>query len=102
MEYSHCSEIEAEAHAASFEEVLDLLSAPPVLLGTQAYPFAAQARVVAGEMWLTQGDSTRHLRNAVLTAFCCGATGCFCSGTRGRCGVLDRTATLRRWPDDDA
>lgn len=64
MEHIRCSEFEAEAHAAGFEEVLDRLSAPLTLLGTQAHPFAAQARVVAGGMWLTQGDSNRHLRNA--------------------------------------
>ncbi len=64
MAHNHCSEFEAEAHAAGFEAVLDRLSAPPALLGTQARPFAAQAWVVAGAMWLTQGDNNRHLRNA--------------------------------------
>lgn len=64
MEHIHCSEFEAEAHAAGFEEVLDPIWAPLTLLGTQAHPFAAQARVVAGEMRLTQGGSNRQLRNA--------------------------------------
>ena len=64
MEQILSAEFEAEAHAAGFEEVLERLSAPPALLGTQARPFAAQARVVTGGMWLTQGDSSRHLRNA--------------------------------------
>ncbi len=64
MEHIHCSEFEAEAHPAGFEEVLDPIWAPLTLLGTQAHPFAAQARVVAGEMRLTQGGSNLHLPNA--------------------------------------
>jgi quercetin dioxygenase-like cupin family protein len=36
--------------------------APGTVLDTHAHPFAVKARVVQGEMWLTVGASTRHLR----------------------------------------
>ena len=32
------------------------------MLETHRHPFAAKALVVQGEMWLTVGDRTRHLR----------------------------------------
>ena len=62
MQHILYSEFEAEAHAAGFDEVFERLGAPLTVRDTQAHPFAAQALVVAGEMWLTQVDSTRHLR----------------------------------------
>jgi quercetin dioxygenase-like cupin family protein len=36
--------------------------APGVVLDTHTHPFAVKAVVVAGEMWLTVGDDTRHLQ----------------------------------------
>ena len=41
-----------ESRAAGFEEVLE----------THTHPFSVQALVVQGEMWLTVGGSTQHLR----------------------------------------
>ena len=32
------------------------------MVATHEHPFAVKALVVAGEMWLSEGDSTRHLR----------------------------------------
>ena len=32
------------------------------VIATHEHPFAVKALVVAGEMWLSEGDSTRHLR----------------------------------------
>jgi hypothetical protein len=32
------------------------------VLDTHAHPFAVNARAVQGEMWLTVGASTRHLK----------------------------------------
>ncbi len=63
MEHIHYSEFEAAARAAGFDEVLERHRAPLTVLGTHEHPFAVQARVVAGEMWLTPGESTRHLRS---------------------------------------
>ena len=35
---------------------------PATVLRTHRHPFAVKAVVVRGEMWLTVGDTTRHLR----------------------------------------
>ena len=35
---------------------------PLTVLGTHQHPFAAKALVVYGEMWLTAGAATQHLR----------------------------------------
>ncbi len=62
MEHVPYSEFEAAARAAGFDEVLERHWAPLTVLDTHGHPFATQVLVVAGDMWLTQGDSTRHLR----------------------------------------
>jgi quercetin dioxygenase-like cupin family protein len=51
-------------HALSegFDEVLEREWAPLTELSTHTHPFAVKARVSRGEMWLTVGTSTRHLR----------------------------------------
>lgn len=53
---------ETEARAAGFDEVLERSWAPGLVLEPHAHPFSVSARVVRGEMWLTVGDETRHLR----------------------------------------
>ncbi|MDZ4122593.1 MAG: AraC family transcriptional regulator, partial [Hydrogenophaga sp.] len=35
---------------------------PLTVLYTNSHPFAANARGSRGEMWLTEGEHTRHLR----------------------------------------
>lgn len=53
---------EAEARAQGFDEVTERHWDPRVSLDTHTHPFAVKAKVVRGEMWLTVGDETRHLR----------------------------------------
>ena len=52
---------EADARAKGFDEVLARDWPALTVLATHAHPFAAKARVVAGEMWLTAEGRTRHL-----------------------------------------
>ena len=52
---------EARAKARGFDEVLVREWAPGTQVETHGHPFVADALVVAGEMWLTVGDDTRHL-----------------------------------------
>ena len=56
------SAFEADAHAQGFDEVVERDWAAQTVAGTHAHPFAVKALVVRGEMWLTCGDATRHLR----------------------------------------
>jgi len=56
------SDFEADAKAQGFDEVLERQWAPGVKLDTHTHSFAVRALVVRGEMWLTVGDDTRHLR----------------------------------------
>jgi len=58
------NEFEAEARARGFDECLERNWAPGLVLETHVHPFAVMALVVRGEMWLTVGDETRHLRSA--------------------------------------
>lgn len=53
---------QAQARGEGFDEVLSREWAPGVVLDTHTHPFAVKAVVVAGEMWLTVGDDTRHLQ----------------------------------------
>ncbi|MDZ4127535.1 MAG: hypothetical protein U1E02_25720 [Hydrogenophaga sp.] len=43
-----------------FDEVLEREWAPLTVLDTHSHPFAANALVARGEMWLTVGEHTRH------------------------------------------
>ena len=52
----------AAARARGYEQVLEREWAPDTRLDTHTHPFDASALVVRGEMWLTEGDHTRHLR----------------------------------------
>lgn len=52
----------SEALAEGFDEVLERVWAPGTVLDTHTHPFAAKALVVQGEMWLTAGGQTQHLR----------------------------------------
>lgn len=55
------SKFETTSRARGFDEVLVREWAPLTVLDTHTHPFAVQAVVVAGEMWLTEGEQTRHL-----------------------------------------
>ena len=55
-------EFEADARAQGFDEVLEREWAPLTVLDTHVHPFAAKALVVRGEMWLSVGEDTQHLR----------------------------------------
>jgi quercetin dioxygenase-like cupin family protein len=50
-----------EAKAQGFDEVVERVWAPATVLATHTHPFSVRALVVAGEMWLTVGEDTRHL-----------------------------------------
>jgi mannose-6-phosphate isomerase-like protein (cupin superfamily) len=52
----------AQARAKGFDEVTERRWDPKVTIDTHTHPFSVQAVVVQGEMWLTVGDSTSHLR----------------------------------------
>lgn len=56
------AEFEAAARARGFDEVLERQWAAGTVLDTHTHPFAVEARVVQGEMWLSCGEQTRHLR----------------------------------------
>ena len=49
------------ALAQGFDEVLERIWSPDRELETHTHPFAVQALVVQGEMWLSCGGQTRHL-----------------------------------------
>jgi mannose-6-phosphate isomerase-like protein (cupin superfamily) len=55
------SEFEALSRARGYDEVLERTWPPSTVLDTHRHPFALQALVVQGELWLTVGTETRHL-----------------------------------------
>lgn len=52
----------ARARAHGFDEVLERRWQPGTVLDDHTHPFAVDAVVVQGEMWLTVAGQTRHLR----------------------------------------
>lgn len=56
------AEFESDARARGYDEVLERRWAPGTVLDTHTHPFAVDALVTEGEMWLACGDTTRHLR----------------------------------------
>ena len=52
----------AEARVRGYDEVLERLWEPGQVVPEHTHPFAVEAVVVQGEMWLTVGGTTRHLR----------------------------------------
>lgn len=55
-------EFAAAARSAGYDEVLERRWLPGTVVGTHTHPFAVSARIVAGDLWLTVGAETRHLR----------------------------------------
>jgi hypothetical protein len=47
--------------AAGFDEVIERTWQPNTVLDTHTHPFAVDALVVQGEMWLTVNGQTQHL-----------------------------------------
>jgi hypothetical protein len=55
------NEFEAHAKSIGYAQVLVKEWQPNLQLETHAHPFAVQAQVVAGELWLTAQGATQHL-----------------------------------------
>lgn len=62
MPTSTLEEFEEQALAEGFDEVLERSWPADAQLDTHTHPFALKARVVRGEMWLTVGRKTQHLK----------------------------------------
>lgn len=56
------AEFSEQALASGFDEVLERSWEPDTVLDTHTHPFAVQALVVLGELWLTTSSETRHLK----------------------------------------
>jgi hypothetical protein len=56
------AEFEASAQARGFDEVLERAWAPDLVIDTHTHPFDVDALMRDGELWLTCGGTTRHLR----------------------------------------
>jgi quercetin dioxygenase-like cupin family protein len=54
------------ALAEGYDEVLERVWAPDAALDLHSHPFAVKALVVQGEMWLTVGGETEHLKPGEL------------------------------------
>lgn len=59
MTYDH---FVSAAKTAGFDEVLERHWPADTVLDTHSHPFDVQARVVAGEFWLSLDGQTRHLQ----------------------------------------
>ncbi|MEO8079418.1 MAG: AraC family ligand binding domain-containing protein [Caldimonas sp.] len=55
-------EFESRSHEEGFDEVLERTWKPETVIGEHGHPFAVRALMVAGDLWLTVADETRHLR----------------------------------------
>ncbi|MFO1216950.1 MAG: AraC family ligand binding domain-containing protein [Burkholderiaceae bacterium] len=53
---------EAEARRRGFDEVLERHWAPNTVIDTHTHGFGVWAQVSRGEMWLTLGGQTQHLK----------------------------------------
>ncbi len=56
------ADFKTAALAQGFDEVLERIWGPDRVVDTHTHPFAVQALVVQGEMWLSCGGQTRHLQ----------------------------------------
>jgi hypothetical protein len=62
MKTASFKDFEAEARAQGFDEVTERHWDPKVVFDTHTHPFAFKALLVRGDLWLTVGGETRHLR----------------------------------------
>jgi AraC-like ligand binding domain len=56
------ADFERDALARGFDEVLERRWAPGTVLDTHTHPFAVDALVMQGELWLTCEGRTQHLK----------------------------------------
>ncbi|HTJ04992.1 MAG TPA: cupin domain-containing protein, partial [Caldimonas sp.] len=56
------SEFEQAARREGYDEIVPRDWPAGAVLETHDHPFAVKAIVVAGEMWLTHGGKTQHLK----------------------------------------
>ena len=61
MSHVTFDEFSAAQRAKGFDEIVERKWAPKVVLDSHTHPFAVEALVVQGEMWLTVRDDVRHL-----------------------------------------
>ena len=62
MDLPSFDDFKQKALAAGFEEVIERDWPPHTVLDTHTHPFAVHAIVTRGELWLTLGGQTQHLR----------------------------------------
>ena len=74
MDQPSFSEFEAAARREGYDEVVARDWPADATVALHEHPFAVKALVVAGEMWLSVGDSTRHLRPGDTFELAAGAT----------------------------
>ena len=55
-------EFRRDALARGFDEVVERQWSAGTVVDTHTHPFAVEALMVRGELWLTCGSETRHLR----------------------------------------
>jgi hypothetical protein len=55
------AQFESDSRAAGFDEALERRWEPDTVIATHTHPFAVDALVVQGEMWLGCEGRTRHL-----------------------------------------
>jgi len=56
------TEFSVQALAKGFDEVLERSWDPLTVLHTHTHPFAVEALVLRGELWLTTASGTQHLK----------------------------------------
>ena len=62
MAHPTLPEFEAAARHEGYDEVAERIWPANAVVETHEHPFTVKALVVAGEMWLTEAGTTRHLR----------------------------------------
>lgn len=89
---------ESNARAAGFDEALVREWAPNTVVETHAHPFDADAVVTQGEMWLTCGSITRHLRPGDTFSLASGTLHAERYGSQGATYWVARCMTARNAP----
>ena len=89
---------ESNARAAGFDEAVVREWAPDTVVETHAHPFDADAVVTQGEMWLTCGDITRHLKPGDTFSLASGTLHAERYGPQGATYWVARRTTARNVP----
>ena len=91
----------AEQHAIGCDEVVERRWEPGATVDTHTHPFSVRALVVQGEMWLTCGTETLHLRPRWLVVRLhtdAGLTGLGEATLEGRCLTVEAALhEMGRW-----